>query len=32
LTPIDYVQSIALRFEVYSKGVLYNPDKDNWEQ
>ncbi|CAF1056886.1 unnamed protein product [Brachionus calyciflorus] len=28
LTPIDYVQSIALRFEVYSKGVLYNPDKE----
>lgn len=28
LTPIDYVESVALRFEVYSKGVLYKPDKD----
>ncbi len=25
--PIDYEKSIAMRFEVYSRGVLYNPSK-----
>lgn len=28
ITPIDFVESIAMRFEVYSKGVLYNPSSD----
>lgn len=25
ITPIEYDGSIAMRFELYSKGVLYNP-------
>jgi len=25
ITPIEYEESMALRFEVYSKGVLYKP-------
>jgi hypothetical protein len=26
ITPIEYEVNIAMRFEVYSKGVLYNPN------
>ena len=25
ITPIEFIHSIALRFEIYSKGVLYSP-------
>lgn len=24
ITPIEYIHSIAMRFEIYSKGILYN--------
>ena len=26
ITPIEYEVNVAMRFEVYSKGVLYNPN------
>lgn len=28
ITPIDYFISIAFRFEIYSKGILYNPSTE----
>ena len=27
ITPIEFEMAIAMRFEIYSKGVLYNPEK-----
>ena len=27
ITPIEYEEAIAMRFEIYSKGILYNPEK-----
>lgn len=27
ITPIEFETAIAMRFEIYSKGVLYNPEK-----
>lgn len=28
ITPIEYEVSIAMRFEIYSRGVLYNPNNE----
>jgi hypothetical protein len=27
ITPIEYVVSIAMRFEIYSKGILYDENE-----
>jgi hypothetical protein len=29
LTPIEYENAISMRFEVYSKGILYNPNNED---
>lgn len=28
ITPIDFFKSIVFRFEIYSKGILYNPSSE----